>query len=81
MTLTLPLFFIKRVNLSVKQGSAMLLTIKLSSFQPAPSNHLALRLSERCANAQTIRALGLFFWTNGGPECSMPIRLVAKATF
>ena len=61
MTLTLSLFFIKSGNLRVKQRSSMLLYLKLSSFSTVPSNHLALRLSERCANAQTIRALGLFF--------------------
>ncbi len=68
MTLTLSLFFIKSGNLRVKQRSSMLLYLKLSSFPTVPSNHLALRLSECCANAQTIRALGWFFRANGGQE-------------
>ncbi len=61
MTLTLPLFFLKITNPSMKQNASLLLTQKLSSFLTVPSNHLALRLSECCANAQTIGALGWFF--------------------
>ena len=61
MMLTLSLFFMKRANPSVKQRSSMLFTQKLGSFLAVPSNHLALLLSEHCANAQTIRALGWFF--------------------
>ena len=68
MTLTLSLFFLQIGNLRVKLNSRVLLPLKLSSFQPFPANHLALRLSECCANAQTIRALGWFFrgkWGSG----------------
>ncbi len=59
MTLTLPLFFIESVHLSVEQGAAMLLTVKLSSFPTVSQQPPRPAATGSCANAQTIKALGL----------------------